>query len=206
MGKNLAFGISVAFQPLAIPSFIILTILYGVPESTTVPHEAKWSLLLLISLTTFIIPIIGLVGMKMTSSIESLQMYDKKERIVPFAFISLFYCMNATFFYIKLNVDELLVMTVGMVTLCLVLLTLVTVFWKISAHLMALGGWLAVISVLSIRFQSEHLLYYLLATLIICGAVGTARLYLNTHKPSEIYGGFALGFFLCFGVYYYLLF
>ncbi len=198
-------GLSVGFQPLAVPTFIILTLFYVVPESTAVPQDAKWSILLLICLTTFIMPLIGLLGMKITSSIGSLRMPDKKERVVPFAIISIFYSMTAAFFYIKLNVDELLVMTMVMVTFCLISLTTVTIFWKISAHVMGIAGLLAVLSVLSIRFQSNGLLYYLIGAIILCGAVGSSRLYLDAHRPSEIYGGFALGYGICFTTYYYIL-
>ncbi|MFC4871593.1 PA-phosphatase [Negadavirga shengliensis] len=205
MIRKLALALSVVFQPLMVPSVIISVLFYVVPEATAVPSGAKWSILLLISLTTFFIPLLGIIGMRMTTTIRCFQMPDKKERLMPFSLISVFYIMTSVFFYIKLNVDSLLVGTMFMVTSCLILLTLVTAFWKISAHVTGLSGLLAVIVVLHLKFHSSDLLYPLILALLICGAVGSARLYLNAHKPSEVYGGFVLGFAFCFLVYSYLI-
>jgi membrane-associated phospholipid phosphatase len=85
------------------------------------------------------------------------------------------------------------------------LLTLITSFWKISAHQTAMGGWVAVVAVLSTKFTSEPLFYYLLLIILLSGLFGTARLYLNAHRPAEIYGGFLLGFGICFPVYYHFI-
>lgn len=205
MNRKLALALSVIFQPLAVPSIIILVLFYVVPEATAVPQGAKWSILLLISLTTFFIPLLGLIGMRMTTTIRCFQMPDKKERIMPFSLIAGFYVMTSSFFYIKLNVDSLLVGTMGMITACLILLTIITVFWKISAHATGLSGLLAVISVLHLKYHSTDLLYPLIFSLLLCGAVGSARLYLDAHKPSEVYGGFVLGYVFCFSVFYYLI-
>lgn len=70
---------------------------------------------------------------------------------------------------------------------------------------MGTSGLLAVVVVLMIRYGSGGLIYFLIGCILACGAVGSARLALHAHKPNEIYGGFILGFTLCFGVYYYLL-
>lgn len=197
--------LSVVFQPLIVPSLMIFLLFYIVPGATSVPGEAKWSLLLLIMLTTFVIPFISVVGMRMTSAIQCFYMLDRKERIVPFTVIAIFYLMTSAFFYIKLNVDNLLVCTLTMITACLFLLTVITIFWKISAHVTGLSGLLAIILVLGIKFNSSDLLYPMIFSILICGAVSSARLYLNAHKPSEILGGFLLGFSFCFSIYYYLL-
>ncbi|MDN3686423.1 PA-phosphatase [Cyclobacterium jeungdonense] len=205
MCRKLAMGISVVFQPLVIPSLMVLTLFYIVPEATIVPGEAKWSLSLLIGFTTFLIPLLGLAGMRFSTLIHSYHLPDRKERLLPFTLVTVFYCMTSGFFYWKLNVDQLLITTLGMVTISLFVLTIVTYFWKISAHQTALGGWVALVAVLAVKFYSTPMFYYLLLIIFISGLVGTARLYLNAHKPDEVYGGFALGFGINFFVFYSLL-
>ncbi len=192
-------------QPLIVPTFITAILFYLTPEATSVPKSAKWSLLLLVMLTTFLVPMISIIGMKWTSSIKSFRMPDKKERIMPFTIISSFYLMTALFFHHKLNVDFLLVGTMAIIALCVIVLTVITVFWKISAHLTGLAGMLAIIVVLSIKFDFNSLIYPMIATIMACGALATARLSLEAHKPSEIYGGFFFGFTFCFLGYYYIL-
>ena len=184
---------------------MVVTLLYVVPEATIVPKAAKWAILLLIGFTTFLVPVLGLLGMRFSETIKSLHLPDRKERIYPFSLVSIFYMMTVSFFYWKLNIDQVLIVTLALITTCLVMLTLITSFWKISAHQTAMGGWVAVVSVLSTKFTSEPLFYYLLLIIFLSGLIGTARLYLNAHRPAEIYGGFLLGFGICFPVYYHFL-
>lgn len=198
-------ALSVVFQPLTMPTLICAVILFVVPEATSIPGKAKWSLLLLISLTTLVIPLLSLLGMKLTDTINSYHMPDKKERILPFSLISLFYAMTAAFFYYRIRIDNLILTTLVMISACLILLTCITYFWKISSHLTGMAGLLASVVVLSMKYGVQTLFYPFIFSVIACGAVGTARLALNAHKPLEVYGGFMLGFSWSFCVYYYVL-
>ena len=200
MLKKTALGLSVIFQPLVIPTFMVATLFYIVPEATMVPKGAKWAVLLLIGFTTFLVPLLSLLGLRYSAVINSLQLPNRRERIYPFALVSVFYVMTVSFFYWKLNIDQLLLVTLGLVTVSLVLMTVVTFFYKISAHQTAMGGW-----VLSVKFTSGPMFYYFLLVIVLSGLIGTARLYLNAHRPSEVYAGFLLGFGICFPVYYHLL-
>ncbi len=162
-------------------------------------------MILLIAVTTLLIPMLSIIGMKMTATIRSYHMETIQERILPFSMVSIFYLITTYFFQARLNVDRLLVFTLWVMTVCIILLTLITFFWKISAHLTGLSGLLAFILVLSIKYNTEILLYPLVGAILLCGALGTARLYLNAHRPLEILGGFVLGFSVCFTSYYYFL-
>lgn len=205
MNKSIALALSVVFQPLVMPTLICAVILFVVPEATSIPGTAKWSLLVLISLTTLVIPLLSILGMKMTDSINSLHMPDKRERILPFSLISVFYVMTSAFFHYRISVDELILTTLIMITTCLILLTCITYFWKISSHLTGVAGLLALIVVLSMKYGTDALFYPFILSVFTCGAVGTARLALNAHKPIEVYGGFMFGFCWSFFAYYYVL-
>lgn len=203
MYRKLALALTVAFQPLIVPSAVIALLFYAIPESTAVPREAKWSLLLLIVVTTFLIPMVSIIGMRMTSLIPSIYMVTKKERVLPFFMVTLFYMITSGFFYVKLYVDPLVVFTLIVISSCVLILSVVTCFWRISAHITGLAGLLAIVVVLAIKFPSHSLIYPLIAATMACGSVGSARLYLEAHTPSEVLGGFLLGFFLCFAAFYY---
>jgi hypothetical protein len=205
VNKTIALVLSVVLQPLAMPTLISAVILYLVPEATTIPAAAKVSLLLLISLTTFIIPLLSIIGMKFTKSINSLQMPDRKERVLPFSLISAFYLMTAAFFYFRIRIDQLVFSTLLVATACLISLTFITYFWKISTHLAGIAGLLAVIIVLSMKYGVAPLFYPFLFSVMACGALASARLALNAHKPLEVYGGFILGFSWSFSIYYFVV-
>jgi membrane-associated phospholipid phosphatase len=203
--RKIAWILSVVFQPLLMPSLIVAVLMYLVPEATATPNSAKWSLLLLVGLTTCVIPLISMVGMRVTYSIDSFHLPKRQQRVIPFSLVTVFYGMTAAFFYLRLNVDELISFTLTLITVCLGLLTVITFFWKISAHATAVAGVSAILCVLLMRFESAVLFYPFLASILVAGAVSSARLALDVHNPAEILGGFLLGFLLCFGAYYFHL-
>lgn len=198
MYRKIALFLTVVFQPLIVPSLVVALLFYAIPESTSVPTGNRWSIWLLVMETTLLIPMLSVIGMRMTSFIPSLQMATREQRVWPFSVTALFYLMTWGFFYFKLNIDPLLVFSLGVITVCVVLLTAITYFWKISAHLTGLSGLLAIIAVLAQKFPAHPLLYPLIGAVILCGLVASARLYLEAHKPVEILAGFILGFSVCF--------
>jgi membrane-associated phospholipid phosphatase len=67
-----------------------------------------------------------------------------------------------------------------------------------SAHMTGTGGLLAIVIVLSMKFPTFKALYPLLLAILLNGIVGSARLYMDSHKPLEIYLGLIFGFLICF--------
>ena len=63
---------------------------------------------------------------------------------------------------------------------------------KISAHAVGVGGILGLLISISFLIQVDITFFYI-ATIIIAGIVGTARLVLDEHKPYQLYLGFLLG-------------
>lgn len=206
MYRKIALALTVAFQPLIIPSLVIALLFYVIPESTSVPAANRGSVWLLIMETTFLIPMLSVIGMRITSFIPSLRMATKEERVWPFSVTALFYVLTSAFFYFMLNIDPLVVLSLLTITGCVILLTLITFYWRISAHITGLSGLLAIITVLAMKFSAHSLLYPMIATVLLCGLVSSARLYLDEHKPTEILGGFVLGFTVCFAAFFYYLF
>ncbi|MDN3668175.1 PA-phosphatase [Echinicola jeungdonensis] len=205
MNRKLALLLSIIFQPLLVPSLVFVILLYLIPEATIVPEEIKFSMLLLVIVSTLLIPLLSVLGMRYMRTIPSLQMGTKQERFLPFSMVSLFYGVVTYYFYARIHIDELVVFTLLTITVSIVLLTFITFFWKISAHITGLSGLIAITVVLSLKFQAEVLLYPLIGIILICGLVGSSRLYLNAHRPLEVLGGFCLGFITCFVSFYYFL-
>jgi hypothetical protein len=72
---------------------------------------------------------------------------------------------------------------------------LITLKWKISAHMVGLGGIVGLIVSIDI-FLHSNVLLYLILFLFLSGIAGTSRLLLNCHSPAQIYSGFWLGFMI----------
>ncbi|MDR7130361.1 putative membrane protein [Algoriphagus sp. 4150] len=125
-------------------------------------------------------------------------MAELKDRAIPFTVTSIYYILTVYLLYQQRQFDPILWQVLGIITLSIVILTLVTFFWKMSAHMTGMGGLIAAVVVLGLKFSTFQPLYPLLAVIMLTGLVGSVRLHLESHRPIEIYAGLLFGFTLCF--------
>jgi membrane-associated phospholipid phosphatase len=196
--KYPALVLSVVFQPLLIPTLVFGLILYAVPEATSIPAEFKDRIFFLIVLSTLLIPMITIIGLRLSGTLKSLHMKEIQDRVIPFSITSVYYLLTVYFLYQKTELDPILWQTLSLITIAVIGLTVVTFFWKMSAHMTGAGGLLAVVLILGFKFHTFQVLYPLILSILLVGAIGSARLFLGAHKPLEIYAGFFFGFLICF--------
>lgn len=196
--KYPALVLSVVFQPLLIPTLVFGLILYAVPEATSIPAEFKDRIFFLIVLSTLLIPMITIIGLRLSGTLKSLHMKEIQDRVIPFSITSVYYLLTVYFLYQKTELDPILWQTLSLITIAVIGLTIVTFFWKMSAHMTGAGGLLAVVLILGFKFHTFQVLYPLILSILLVGAIGSARLFLGAHKPLEIYAGFFFGFLICF--------
>jgi membrane-associated phospholipid phosphatase len=195
--RSLALLLSVVFQPLLMPSLVFGVLFFGVPQASSIPESFKYRLFYLIVSSTMLIPLVLMLGLRWSGLIKSLHFEEKGERRTPFILVTVFYLLTTYFLMGKTELDPILWQGMGVITCSVVLLTGVTFFWKMSAHMTGIGGLLAVLGVLGIYFPSLELAYLLVAVVVVGGLVASARLYLDAHSPSEVYLGLLVGFVTC---------
>jgi hypothetical protein len=195
--RKLALLLSVVFQPLLMPSLVFGVLFFGIPQASSIPDSFKVRLFYLIVTSTLLIPMVLMLGLRWSGMVKSLRFEEKSERRTPFILVTLFYLLTTYFLKEKTELDPILWQGMGVMTLSVILLTGITFFWKMSAHMTGIGGLLAVLGVLGIYFPSLNLAYLLVATLLVGGLVASARLYLDAHRPAEVYVGLLVGFVTC---------
>lgn len=195
--RSIALAISVVFQPLLMPTLVFGMILFAVPEATSIPAEFKERIFFLIVLCTLVIPMVTIIGLRLSGTVKSLHMPEVSDRRIPFMITSLYFLLTTWFLYQKTDLDPVLWLGMSIICLSVVTLTGISFFWKMSAHMTGLGGLLAVVLVLGSKFPTFQVLYPLLGTLVLCGLVATSRLLLQAHRPLEIYIGWIAGFLIC---------
>lgn len=195
--RSVALVISVVFQPLLMPTLVFAMILFAVPEATSIPEEFKDRIFFLILLSTLVIPMVTIIGLKLSGTIKSLHMPEIRDRRVPFLITSIYFILTSWFLYQKSELDPVLWLGMAVICISVILLTSVSFFWKMSAHMTGLGGLLGVVLVLGAKFPNFEILYPLLMVLVLCGIVASSRLYLQAHRPLEVYVGLAAGFLVC---------
>lgn len=198
MQRTLALLVSIVFQPLIVPALVFGLILFVLPEATSLPASFKQKIYYLIVLSTLVIPTITILGLRLSGTLKSLHMETIRDRAIPFSITSIYYLLTLYFLYERTEIDPILFEVLGVISVVVIGLTGVTFFWKMSAHMTGTGGLLAIVIVLGMKFPTFKALYPLLLAISLNGVVGSARLYLDAHKPIEIYAGLVFGFLICF--------
>jgi membrane-associated phospholipid phosphatase len=203
--KKGALLVSYVLQPLVIPTLIILFVATKASFWLKVsPYELN-QVVLTVVLTTFFVPLVILAALRWSHLIPSFDLPQKEDRFLPFVSVSILYMMSTYFFHLKLQAAPPLVFLLSIMTISLVLLTTVTYFWKISAHMVAIAGFLGVVTAFALKAPQLSLVNYVIGLIVLNGLVGSSRLYLNAHTPIQIVAGFMLGFLLNFFPLYFLI-
>jgi hypothetical protein len=191
--------ISYAFHPLLMPTYLFIIIVLFLPDALQ-PMSMKVMLyvLLLVFITTFLIPLFSMLGLRSALNISSLHLEKRKERILPFSFITLFYGLTTYLFHTKIEVNGFLLSILLGATAVVGIITIITLFHKISVHAAGVGCMLGSMLGMIYRYPTHYLLWQFCAVILLAGIILSARLSLNAHTGSEVYSGFILGFTACF--------
>ncbi|TAG90321.1 MAG: hypothetical protein EAZ20_04555 [Bacteroidetes bacterium] len=204
--KSFALVISAIFHPLLLPSYAF-GVLFFLSNLTIFPTstEIKWRLWIILFVLTFAIPFLLILVFYFTKNIKNLMISDKEERVNPFLFTTLLYCIFASFFLLNENLARF--PAIGLIltgiSLSLAVLTWITIYWQISAHSIGMSGMLGSALALQIVFDSNLLLPFFVL-IFLTGLVMSMRLYLQAHTPSQVWAGAGVGFFINFFVVIFL--
>ncbi len=194
MAKTLANTLSLLFHPLFMPSYgIILMINYG-NYFSFLPSDYKWFIYAIVWVFTLGFPLLMIFMYKKLGRISSFNMPLHKERVMPMAMVLLSY-VAAIFLLYKLRVPTVILnYFIGSAAVLLVL-ALVSYWWKISAHMAGVGGFIAASIVLGL-YLKLNTSFMVVLFFLIAGYVGWSRLYLQAHSNMQLLAGFLTGFLI----------
>jgi len=144
-------------------------------------------------INTFMFPAIAILLMRKLGFIDSLEMPDHKQRIIPMVATIIFYVW-AYLAIKKINFPALMGTFMMGSLASLFIAFLINVFSKISLHMVGVSGVLAAMLFLVI-VSPTNIGYYLIGIILLTGAIASARLYLGAHTAKEVYTGFLVGIF-----------
>ena len=206
MIRKSAEFISIVFHPLIQTTLLAAVIYYVMPEllkpfdNDTVP-----SLLFMLATLTFLVPLLSIVALRVIGAIGSVRMENRSERLMPFFFIGCYYALTVYMFSQRIVLSDIMILILLTVTILIFLIFLITFFFKISVHAAASWGVFGILLAIHLRLPDAPMLFPLIVLLLLAGAVSSARLLLNAHKPVEVHVGAVLGFVLCFGFLYFMM-
>ena len=132
--------ISVIFHPLFIPVYGILILFYiSGTFLSYLPGVVKRIVLIIIAVNTIILPLSVVPLLISQKVIKSIHMDSSRERIIPLMMNCIFYYLG---FYLlnRLQVPELIKIYVLASFSVVVVTLLVSLKWKISIHMIGIGG------------------------------------------------------------------
>lgn len=203
MFRKLAIAISVVMHPLLMPTILFALLFYYAPAITKpFSYDAARYILLALFITTFVLPMVSIVALRLSSlltmttttdKLAALSMPERKDRILPFFFTSMFYAITTYMFFYKFQVSQVLVIILAATTLIIIITSFISLFLKISTHSVSAGSLIGFLIGLGIKYPHEQMVYPLVLILLLGGMVMSARLYLNEHRPVDILVGSAVG-------------
>ena len=121
---------------------------------------------------------------------------------MPAVFTLVFYFI-AYYLLSKLPIPSVIIGYITSIVAMASFALLITIWWKISYHMMGLGGIIGALIALSLRLDA-NLQYYIIISIIVTGFVSTARLRLSAHTPLQILSVFFLCITVVFGFVFFL--
>lgn len=183
--------ISYIFHPIIFP--IIGTIIYFILLPRHIEASVKNSIIFSTFITTYALPLLFIYLLKKLKLVNSYNMETIEERKFPLLFFTLLSYMLGILLLRTNMVSELSLLYFGMTFTLLTAYLLLYRNFKISIHMLGIGGLISFIGVVGYTYEL-NLILILAAAFVLAGLIANSRLQLRAHTEKEVYLGFALGF------------
>lgn len=192
----LARAISFVFHPLLMATYFFAVMAWVFPSALApINVEGHRTFIIIIFIVTFLLPAVNIGIFKALGTIQSLAMVDRRERIIPFLFITVIYCVITYVFYSRTRMDlnDNFLRLMVVIDLLVIASTLITFFFKISVHSIGIWGLVGMLVLLTKMTALNSLLYISLGLIVLAGIIMAARLQLGVHSSREVMWGSIVG-------------
>lgn len=183
--------ISILLHPMFMPILALHLTLLVLPSLAFILSQNLLLIYGILIFSTMVLPLISIFWLMQKGKVSSLEMSNHKERSLPLfktvIWMSFgYYLLQNLLFYTPILKAELL----GAI-LIILLATIISKFWKISLHLLGIGGVVGVF--IALQIMHGDFLYLLLLFILLSGLLGVARIKQKAHNYAQVYAGFLVG-------------
>lgn len=184
--------ISAIFHPLLVPTYALIILMnFQTYNILAIAPESRLAIVIIVFLTTFVIPSVLIFILLKFGVVSSLQMPNRRERILPMLIVVI--VDYGTYHLLKQSsATGLMALFMIGATLLVILALFINYATKISLHMTAWGGLLGTFTGMALIFQF-NLSFLIYSIILLCGIIAAARLKLGAHTPLQVYLGFSLG-------------
>ena len=188
----LTIFLSYLFHPIFLIGWTALYLLYLNPVVFVgYNNDEKLLVLLRISGTSVVMPLITVILLKALGFIDSIRLNTQKERIIPYVACITFFFWS---YYVSKKLDDPFELRTFLLALFLTasISLLINNYFKISMHALGFGGTHALLILMLFNNRMNDG-FILILFFLLGGLVSMARLHQKQHQPFEIYAGYITG-------------
>jgi hypothetical protein len=183
--------ISILLHPMFMPILALHLTLLVLPSLAFTLSQNLLLIYGILIFSTMVLPLISIFWLMQKGKVSSLEMRNHKERSLPLfktiIWMSFgYYLLQNLLFYTPILKAELL----GAI-LIILLAAIISKFWKISLHLLGIGGVVGVF--IALQIMHGDFLYLLILFILLSGLLGVARIKQKAHNYAQVYAGFLVG-------------
>jgi len=191
MQRRIAQFFSIIFHPLLMPTIGIYIIFHSDIYFNYIPDELKRVIYIIVFICTTVLPLSLMPFFIYQRIIQNIQMSRRRDRLIPLIITTVMYIFTYYLLY-KLQTPEHVKLFILAAAILVLITCLISIKWKISAHMVGIGGLVGMIIALYSK-MSGNLNFYLFISIFIAGLVGASRLKLNAHNSRQVYIGLVIG-------------
>ena len=183
--------ISIVLHPIFMPLLALYLTLETLPFVAFAISQYLNYIYGIVICCTIILPLLSIFFLIKKGKVSSLEMSNHKERSLPL-FITVIW-MSLGFFTLNNILRYAPILKAEIIGAILIILfaAIISKFWKISLHLLAIGGVVGVF--IALQLITGGVLYLLLIFILLSGILGVARIKQKAHNHTQVYVGFLLG-------------
>jgi hypothetical protein len=183
--------ISIVLHPIFMPLLVLYLTLETLPSVAFAISQYLNYIYGIVICCTIILPLLSIFFLMRKGRVGSLEISNHKERSLPLFITALwmslgFFMLNNILFYAPILKAEI----IGAI-LIILFAAIISKFWKISLHLLGIGGVVGVF--IALQLITGGVLYLLIIFILLSGILGVARIKQKAHNHTQVYVGFLLG-------------
>ena len=195
--NKIFLAVSTVFSPLLVTTYGVILAM-SLTFLAVLPATTRLLTVGMLFFMTAVIPAVSIMVMTRLGMVSDHSLSERSER-TPAYLISAVCYIAAAIYLMKVHSPDWLWLFVAGGLLSLVINVVITRWWKISAHMTAMGGLVALL----FRFQLSYIAIYdmqwwIIGAIVLTGIVGSARIYRERHDLWQVLAGTACGFVCVF--------
>ena len=182
--------LSMLFTPFYLP-LVAMVAMFVFSYLSILDLSYKLIVLTLVYAMTILLPTLLIHTYRNYQGWTSKELGVKEHRMIPYiisilCYFLCFYVMNI--FHMPAFMGSIVVAALFIQIVC----AIINIWWKISTHTAAIGGFFGALTALSLIFDFNPL-WWLCLVLLLAGLVGTSRMILRQHTLAQVVMGFLTG-------------